>query len=234
MAVMAVTHDGCIGAPIRLPVGHSVSAAIVPCRHKSRKSCPMASVSSLCVYCGSSSAVAPAHRTAAAKLGRILAESSIQLVYGGGRVGLMGIAADAALAAGGRVIGIIPEHLNKVEIGHQKVTELHVVPSMHVRKTMMFDLSDGFVVLPGGIGTLDETFEIITWRQLGLHDKPIILVDNAGYWQPFLTLMDHMITSGFARPSVRDLFTIVHRVEDVLPAVEAARTPRGAEHPERI
>ena len=178
--------------------------------------------------------VDPAHRQAAATLGRLLARSSTTLVYGGGRIGLMGICADAALAAGGHVIGIIPEHLNSVEVGHQGVSELHVVPSMHIRKQMMFELADAFAVLPGGIGTLDETFEIITWRYLGLHDKPIVLVDNKGYWRPFIAMIDHVIASGFAKPAIRALYQVVDRVEDVLPAIAAAPMPALADAAERL
>lgn len=194
----------------------------------------MTSLSALCVYCGSSDQVDPAHRQAAATLGRLLARSSTTLVYGGGRIGLMGICADAALAAGGHVIGIIPEHLNSVEVGHQGVSELHVVPSMHIRKQMMFELADAFAVLPGGIGTLDETFEIITWRYLGLHDKPIVLVDNKGYWRPFIAMIDHVIASGFAKPAIRALYQVVDRVEDVLPAIAAAPMPALADAAERL
>jgi uncharacterized protein (TIGR00730 family) len=194
----------------------------------------MTALSSLCVYCGSSDQVDPAHRLAAASLGRLLARDGVALVYGGGRIGLMGICADAALAAGGRVIGIIPEHLNSVEVGHKGVSELHVVPSMHIRKQMMFELADAFAVLPGGIGTLDETFEIITWRYLGLHDKPIILINNKGYWQPFLAMIDHVIASGFAKPAIRMLYQVVDRVEDVLPTIAQAPMPALAGAAERL
>jgi hypothetical protein len=194
----------------------------------------MSLLASLCLYCGSAGAVDERHRNAAATLGRLLAENGIRLVYGGGRIGLMGIAADAALGAGGEVIGIIPDHLNDIEVGHPHVTELRVVGSMHERKQLMFELSDAFAVLPGGIGTMDETFEIITWRQLRLHDKPIVLIDDHGYWAPFLALIDHIISRGFARPAIRDLFTVVGRVEDVIPTVLAAPAPRRPEHAERL
>ena len=195
---------------------------------------PMARFRSLCVYCGSSNRVAERHKEAAARLGRLLAGAGIRLVYGGGRVGLMGVIADAVLAGGGEVVGIIPEHLNSVEVGHQQVTELLVVRSMHERKALMFDMSDAFAVLPGGIGTLDETFEIVTWRQLRLHDKPVVLVDDNGYWRPFLDLIDHIIATGFARPDIRKLFTVVGAVEDVIPTVRAAPAPAEPEHAERL
>lgn len=194
----------------------------------------MARLRSLCVYCGSSNRVAARHQEAAARLGRLLAEAGVRLVYGGGRVGLMGVIADAAIAAGGEVIGIIPEHLNSVEVGHQQVSELIVVRSMHERKALMFEMSDAFTVLPGGIGTLDETFEIVTWRQLRLHDKPVVLVDDGGYWQPFLGLIDHIVATGFARPEIRKLFTVVGSVDDVIPTVRAAPAPAEPEHAERL
>lgn len=156
---------------------------------------------------------------AAEKLGTDLGKNGIQLVYGGGHVGLMGVTADATLAAGGQVIGIIPEHLHDIEVSHENLTELHIVDSMHTRKQMMFERSDAFVVLPGGLGTLDETFEMVTWRQLKLHDKPIILVNYQNYWQPFLELIEHMIKAGFVEAKARTYFTVVDKLEDILPAL---------------
>ncbi len=157
---------------------------------------------------------------AAHDLGTQLGQNNIQLVYGGGHVGLMGITADATLAAGGQVIGIIPSHLHDIEVSHENLTELHVVDSMHTRKQMMFERSDAFVVLPGGLGTLDETFEMVTWRQLGLHDKPILLVNYKNYWKPFLELIDHMIEAGFVEPSAKELFLVVESLDDILPALK--------------
>ena len=185
----------------------------------------MPKIRSLCVYCSASARVAQVHRDAAAKMGRLLAEAKIRLVFGGGRVGLMGILADAALASGGEVVGIIPEHLMRLEVGHQSASELLVVGSMHERKQKMADLSDGFAVLPGGLGTLDETFEIVTWKQLRLHDKPIVLVDVAGYWKPLTGMVEHMINEGFVQPAHRRLFGVVDKVEDVIPALEAMPAP---------
>ena len=182
----------------------------------------MEKLRSLCIYCGSSNKVSPAHQDAARRFGTLLGERGIRLVFGGGRVGLMGIAADAALAAGGEVIGIIPYHLHDVEVGHKDVTELIITGSMHERKQKMFELSDAFVVLPGGLGTMDETFEILTWKQLKLHDKPVILVDNDGYWTPFLGLVDHIVGNGFAGAHVKEFYITVPTVEDVLPAIAAA------------
>jgi uncharacterized protein (TIGR00730 family) len=185
----------------------------------------MASITSVCVYCGSSSRGAQGHRDAAARLGALFAESGIQLVYGGGRVGLMGIMADAALARGGRVIGVIPQHLQDYEIGHAGVTELLVVESMHVRKQRMFELADAFAILPGGLGTLEEAFEMITWKQLGMHDKPIVIVDVEGYWEPLRKLIDAVIDGRYAAPETKRLFTVVETVDEVLEAFAALPQP---------
>lgn len=186
----------------------------------------MTSIRSLCVYCGSSSRGKPAHRAAAQQLGTMLAERGVTLVYGGGMVGLMGICADAALNAGGKVIGVIPKHLDDLEVGHRGVSELVVCTSMHTRKERMFHLSDAFAVLPGGYGTLDEAFEMITWRQLGLHDKPILLVDVAGYWKPLTALLDHVIAENYARPETRRLYTVVDGVDRLFEALAAAPRPK--------
>ncbi|MCF8468002.1 MAG: TIGR00730 family Rossman fold protein [Sneathiella sp.] len=179
----------------------------------------MIEISSLCVYCGSRIPTDPAHKEAARNLGHQLAENGIRLIYGGGHVGLMGIIADATLDAKGQVIGIIPGHLHDIEVSHEKLTELHVVDSMHIRKEKMFQMSDAFVVLPGGLGTLDETFEMITWRQLRLHDKPIILVNYKKYWDPLLKLFDHMIEAGFVEKEALGFFKVVERMEDIMPAL---------------
>jgi uncharacterized protein (TIGR00730 family) len=189
---------------------------------------------SLCVYCGSALGVDSRYAGAARDLGRLLAERHIRLIYGGARIGLMGTLADATLAAGGEVVGIIPGHLDKTELGHRGATELIVVDSMHERKFMMFEESDAFAILPGGLGTLDETFEMLTWRKLGLHDKPIILLDIAGYWRPLLGLIDHVIVQGFAAPTDRDLYKVVSTVEEVVAAMETAPRPKTAAQPERL
>src|SRR5215470_16115860 len=185
----------------------------------------MASIASVCVYCGSSLGANPRHVEAARQLGAALAQHGIRLVYGGGRIGLMGQIADAVLAGGGQVVGVIPEHLQVQEKGHHGVTELRVVASMHERKNLMFQLSDAFVILPGGFGTLDEAFEMLTWRQLRLHDKPIILVDIDDYWQPFLKLVDHVIAEDFARPGSLALFTVVSAIDEIIPALRREPTP---------
>jgi uncharacterized protein (TIGR00730 family) len=162
----------------------------------------------VCVFCGSSMGLSPVYAEAATALGKELAQRGIGLVYGGASVGTMGAVADAALAAGGEVIGVIPEALSQVEIAHAGLTELHVVPDMHQRKAKMAALSDAFLALPGGAGTLEELFEVWTWAQLGLHTKPIGLVDVAGYYAPLMSFAEHMVTEGFLGTGYRDLLTI--------------------------
>jgi len=189
---------------------------------------------SLCVYCGSSNAVAPEHLGAAEALGRLAAQQKVDIVFGGGRVGLMGAVADGALAEGGWVVGIIPRHLEDREVGHRAASEYHVVDSMHARKQLMFQRSDAFCVLPGGLGTLDEAFEIITWKQLGLHDKPIVVINPAGYWDPLLHMIDHQIAAGYLRGPTSRLFTVAESPEAALEAVRAAPEPRVAADSERL
>ncbi|MBI4183050.1 MAG: TIGR00730 family Rossman fold protein [Proteobacteria bacterium] len=192
----------------------------------------MTTIRSLCVFCGSSAGFDPAHREAAARLGRLLAEAGVALVYGGGRVGLMGALADGALAAGGRVVGVIPRHLVEREVEHTGVSELVEVETMHARKAEMFARADAFAVLPGGIGTLDEAFEILSWRLLGLHDKPVAVVDHAGYWRPLVALLECMMREGFARADSLGLFRLVGTVEEVLPALVRAARERVPPHPD--
>jgi hypothetical protein len=186
----------------------------------------MSAIRSVCVYCASSSRGPESHKEAARLLGRLLAENNIRLIFGGGHVGLMGTTADAALAAGGEVTGVIPGFLRDLELAHDGCDELIVSDSMHSRKQKMAELSDGFVILPGGLGTLDEAFEIITWRQLGLHDKPIVVVDLDGYWQPLQALVDHIGANNYMRPNEAPLFQMVARIEDILPALRAAPAER--------
>ena len=193
-------------------------------------------VKSVCVYCGASNGATGTFLKIANDVGRALGQRRIRLVYGGGGIGLMGAVADSALAAGGEVIGIIPEYLKQAELGHRGLTELKIVDSMHTRKRMMFDLSEALIVLPGGMGTLDETFEIITWRQLGMHDKPIILVNHEDYWDPFLDLIDHVVDNGFARPASRQLFSVVSGVGRLfqLLGAESETQTQEPSYPERI
>jgi uncharacterized protein (TIGR00730 family) len=187
----------------------------------------MQKIKRLCVYCGSSGAVDEQYRQAASELGTRLAAAGIGLVYGGGRVGLMGLVADAALAGCGDVIGIIPSRLRGAELAHSGATELVVVDSMHERKRLMAEKADAFAVLPGGIGTLDEMFEILSWKQLQLHHKPILLVDIGGYWGPLCALFDHVIVQGFARPEARGLLRVVPTVAALMAALSTAAAETG-------
>ena len=186
----------------------------------------MSAISALCVYCGSSNAVNSGYLEAARQLGAMAAERGISIVFGGGRVGMMGALADGALAGGGEVIGIIPEHLQEQEVGHDGVTRLEIVDSMHTRKKRMFDLSDAFCALPGGLGTLDETFEIVTWKQLSLHDAPVVLVNLEGYWDPLLAMVDQQAEAGFVRPGHRNLFQTVESLEALFDLLETAQPAR--------
>lgn len=188
----------------------------------------MQTIRQVCVYCGSAGTVEPHFRQAASELGTALAGAGIGVVFGGGRVGLMGLLADAALAAGGRVTGIIPAHLVAAELAHPGLSELVVVDSMHARKREMAARADAFAVLPGGIGTLDETFEILSWRQLGLHHKPILILDAAGYWTPLLALLRHVVAHGFARAPVLDLVRVIPTVAELMRVLAETPAPRTA------
>jgi uncharacterized protein (TIGR00730 family) len=186
----------------------------------------MTSIRSICVYCGSRSGADGHYANLARDFGHMLAGHHITLVYGGGGIGLMGTLARAVKEHGGKVIGVIPRHLDQIEIKQPGLDEMHVVDDMHTRKRKMFDLSDAFVSLPGSIGTLDETIEVITWRQLGLHDKPIILVNDGGYWNPFLDLLQHIQKEGFANDSLNTLYEVVDSIHDVLPLLAKEPAPR--------
>jgi hypothetical protein len=174
-------------------------------------------VKRVCVFCGSSAGADPAFTHAAAEVGAVLAKRSLGLVYGGGNVGLMGVLADAALTAGGEVIGVIPQALVDRELAHRGVTDLRIVQSMHERKATMADLSDAFIALPGGYGTLEEFCEILTWAQLGLHRKPFGLLNVAGFYQHFVAQIDHAVSMKFIRPEHRELLMVepkIHRLLD--------------------
>jgi uncharacterized protein (TIGR00730 family) len=179
-------------------------------------------VESICVYCGSGSGVNPAYATAARTLGKALASANIRLVYGGGSLGLMGEVATSVLKAGGKVTGIIPEFLGSKEKMLKEVDDLIVVEDMHVRKRMMFERSDAFVALPGGIGTLEELVEQLTWSQLGRHTKPIVVANIEGFWTPFLDLLTHMKGETFIRAGLDVHFAVVDKAEKIVPAVLAA------------
>jgi len=184
---------------------------------KSRK------LDSVCVYCGSSDAADPAFLSAAQAFGEALAAEGLRLVYGGGGVGLMGACARAAQDSGGRVLGIIPDFLRGRERPLNAV-ETEVVPDMHERKMRMFDEADAFVVLPGGIGTLEEIIELLSWRRLGLHQKPVVFYSPRGFWQPLFELFDHTIRENLTPPEFNDSWRAVERVEDIIPALRAMAT----------
>jgi uncharacterized protein (TIGR00730 family) len=187
----------------------------------------MPDTNSVAVFCGSQTGFDPVHRAEAFELGRGLALAGIRLIFGGGRVGLMGAVADGALTEGGTVIGIIPEFLTRWEVAHGGVTELIVTDSMHTRKRRMFELADAFVSFAGGLGTFDETIEIITWRQLKLHNKPILFCDIAGSAAPMLALIEAAINGGFARSDVRRLYEVTTGVEDLLARLASLATAPG-------
>jgi uncharacterized protein (TIGR00730 family) len=182
----------------------------------------------VCVFCGSSTGRNPSYRRLADQLGRTLAARGLGLVYGGGRVGLMGAVADGALAAGGEVIGVIPQALIDREIGHRGLTELRVVGSMHERKALMTELADGFIALPGGIGTLEELFEVWTWAQLGLHSKPCGLLDSDGFFGPLVGFLDHLVVTGFVQPQYRAMLHTAVSPEELLAAFATYQAPRVA------
>src|SRR5881227_96083 len=179
-------------------------------------------IKTVCVYCGSGSGSSPRFVEAALALGKTFAENNIRLVYGGGSVGLMGAVAKSALDHGGAVTGIIPDFLRARENALTKVQEMIVTPDMHERKRLMFERSDAFVALPGGVGTLEELVEILTWKQLGRHTKPILLADIDGFWEPLLALLTHMRATEFIRPTLNVDILRAERVEDILPRLRAA------------
>lgn len=180
----------------------------------------------VCVFCGSSSGRQPVYRQAAVDLGAACARRGLGLVYGGGNVGLMGVVADAALAKGGAVIGVIPKALATKEVAHLRLDDLRVVESMHERKQVMADLADGFIALPGGMGTLEELCEILTWAQLGMHAKPCGLLNVAGYFDPFLAFLDHAVREAFLKPKHRELALVEENPERLLDAFATYRPPR--------
>jgi uncharacterized protein (TIGR00730 family) len=177
-------------------------------------------LSSICVFCGSNGGADPAYLAAAEMVGAGLARRGIRVVYGGGRVGMMGAVADAARAAGGEVVGIIPQQIFDLEIGHTGLDDLRVVGSMHERKALMAELSDAFVALPGGIGTLEELFEVYTWAQLGIHAKPLALLDVAGYYEPLAAFLDHAVAQRFLRPETREMLAVADDFDGLLETLE--------------
>ncbi|WP_422376919.1 TIGR00730 family Rossman fold protein [Roseibium sp.] len=179
----------------------------------------------ICVFCGSSYGTRDNYAEAARTTGRAIAENGYALVYGGARVGLMGTVADAALEAGGKVIGVLPRALQEKEIGHEGLTELHLVGSMHERKAMMADLSDAFIALPGGVGTLEEIFEVWTWGQLGYHQKPCGFLNIDGYYDHLIRFLDHQTEEGFTKKVMRDMAQIADTPEGMLDLFNAYEPP---------
>lgn len=193
----------------------------------------MTHITAVAVYCGARAGADPKYADAAYRFGQAMASRDIRLIFGGGSVGLMGTVANGVLDAGGEAIGVITSMLVRREVANLRLTTLEVVESMHERKQRMFELADGFVALPGGVGTLDETIEVITWRLLGLHDKPIVIADQDGYWKPLAALIQHTIAEGFAAPDLPDLYSVVSDFDAILPTLERARRPTIPAQPER-
>ncbi|MBS7739214.1 MULTISPECIES: TIGR00730 family Rossman fold protein [unclassified Chelatococcus] len=189
----------------------------------------MTAIRSICVYCGSASGMDPTFASDATALGRAMADAGIRLIYGGGNIGLMGTVARAVLEAGGEVTGVIPTFLKDREILLEEAQETIVVPDMHSRKQIMYERADAFIALPGGIGTLEELVEQLTWSQLGRHTKPILLLNTQNFWQPLLDLFAHMSQSGFIRPGLEVRYLVADNARDAITQIEAAvstTTPR--------
>jgi uncharacterized protein (TIGR00730 family) len=186
------------------------------------------SLDSVCVFCGAQNAVPQEHLDIATKLGTELAAANKALVYGGGDCGLMGRVANSVLEAKGKVIGVFPRGLRRIEMEHTGLTKMFLVDSMHERKQIMYDHADVFVILPGGCGTLDEMFEVITWRQIGIHDKPVLIFNHKGYWNHLVALLDGMIETGFARAETRKFYTVVDSFEELLGALEIEKIAEPA------
>ncbi len=180
-------------------------------------------IKSVCVYCGSRTGNDPSYANIAKQIGSSLAENNFKVVFGAGSIGMMGIVACSALSAGGKVIGVIPEHLDDIEITLPGLTELYVTKNMHDRKALMFDKSDAFVLLPGGLGSLDEFFEILTWAQLGLHSNPIIIFNQKDYWRPLLTLINHIIEENFSGIECKALYQVADTTEAVIDILKSSK-----------
>ncbi len=183
------------------------------------------SLKSICVYCGSNTGADPAYADAARAVGAALARSGVRLVYGGGQVGLMGILADAAIDAGGDVLGVIPDFLHHKEIAHPRVSDMRIVTTMHERKMIMAEEADAFIAMPGGLGTLEELFEMWTWSQLGRHDKPLGLLNINGYWDQMLAFLDHMQAEGFVEARHRAMLACEENPETLIAVLKAAEHP---------
>jgi uncharacterized protein (TIGR00730 family) len=188
-------------------------------------------LTSVCVYCGSSFGSDTTHEAAATRLGQLIAEAGLRLVYGGGSVGLMGTVANSALESGGKVTGIIPHFLEKREVMLESLEDLVITKDMHERKHLMFQKSDAFIALPGGIGTLEEAVEMMTWAQLGQHRKPVVLANINGFWSPLLELLDHMRAQGYIRPETEVPYLVAKKTEDILPMLRRAVTGNEQQPP---
>jgi uncharacterized protein (TIGR00730 family) len=191
-------------------------------------------IRNVCVYCGSADDVDPAYVAAAARLGKLLAQQGMRLVYGGGSNGLMGAVASAVIEHGGSVTGIIPEFLKNRELMLKSAQDLVVVPDMHTRKRLMFERADAFIALPGGIGTLEELVEQLTWVQLERHTKPVLIADIGGFWRPLLSLLAHMREHGFIRPQFEVRYLVAERIDDIIPMLQAASQRHPVERGRRL
>ena len=178
-------------------------------------------IQNIAVFCASANGNNPIYREAAERLGRTLAEKSIGLIYGGATVGLMSAVAESCLAAGGRVVGVIPEVLVDLEVAHQGITELHITDTMHTRKALMGEKSDAFIILPGGFGTFEEMFEVLAWQTLKLHQKPILLLNINGFYNPLLAFLDHCVSEGMLKQKSREILLVADTVEDALTRLSA-------------
>lgn len=187
-------------------------------------------IQSVCVFCGAQNAVPKSHLDMAREFGNDLAKNDMQLVYGGGDCGLMGAVANGALEGGGKVVGVFPRSLGRIEVEHKGLSQMHFVDTMHERKQIMYDNADTFVVLPGGFGTLDEMFEVITWRQIKIHEKFVIIYNHEGYWDHLIQLMDHMIDQRFAKPETRDFYTVVNTKEELYALLDMRANARALEN----
>lgn len=181
----------------------------------------MAEIKAVCVFCGARNEIPQTYLDVGKAFGTKLATSGVRLVYGGGDCGIMGAVANAVLKNKGLVTGVFPRSLKNLESEHASLSEIIMVESMHERKRIMFERSDAIVVLPGGFGTMDEMFEIITWKQLQFHEKPIVILNHEGYWNPLVALMENIINTGFARPETRTLYTVVDTIDDVITAINS-------------
>lgn len=187
----------------------------------------MKNINSLCVFCGSRFGNDPAYEQTARELGAVMADKGIRLIYGGGGIGLMGVVANAVMENGGEVIGVIPKFLDDMEVGKLDITKLIITNNMHERKSKMFELSDGFISLPGGLGTLDETFEIMTWKQLKVHSKPVIILDVSGYWSELSALINALISKGFADQRIKGMYHIVGNTAEVFATLDSFSSSNG-------